>query len=177
MATSNLGFSDTGPGFDDPMGMLHACHRRVVRHCELLERVASHLSEGDAGEQVQQAAAQVVRYFSKAGPNHHADEDEDLFPRLQGRDPILDSVLEMLEAEHRTMAERWAAIEAALADVAAIEDPQRFAADVAAFNELYRNHVDWEERDVYPRAPELLEADELEAIGRSMAARRGVEYF
>ncbi len=168
-------FPQPAPSFDDPIGMLEACHGRILGNCDLLARIVEHIRRGDTGEAVRTGAGKIVRYFTTAGPHHHADEEEDLFPRLRGRDAALDEALAALEREHVTMHERWAALEPALREPETITDADDFARRVEAFDAIYRAHIERENNDVLPRARALLEAEEIKAIGAAMAARRGVE--
>ena len=33
----------TAPDFDDPIGLLLACHNKILSHCETLEQLPAHL--------------------------------------------------------------------------------------------------------------------------------------
>jgi len=112
----------TVPGFDEPIAMLRACHERITRQCDTLERLLPHLEANGSDEPARQAAAAVLRYFTLAGPHHHADEERDLFPRLlataTGEDAQRTAlVVASMLAEHREMERLWALLGPALEGV------------------------------------------------------------
>ena len=81
-------FSDaTAPSFDDPLGMLAACHGRIERQLATLERLQRHLPEHGCDVDARAAARGILRYFDTAAPNHHADEEASVFPRLRNAVP------------------------------------------------------------------------------------------
>ena len=69
-------------GFEVPLEMLSACHHRVERQCATLRRLVAHLATRGADADAAAAAAAVLRYFDSAAKDHHADEEQDLFPAL-----------------------------------------------------------------------------------------------
>src|SRR3954451_18040297 len=90
--------------FDEPLGLLSDCHRRIEHFLEVLRRI-EHAAAGrgltpDEWKQVETA----LRYFETAEPRHTADEEESLFPRLRASlHPSADRaqrVLSQLEHEH-----------------------------------------------------------------------------
>lgn len=160
-------------GFDEPFEMLHACHERVLRMGALLGRLAAHLPAHGADAQAQQAARDLLRYFDTAGPAHHEDEERHVLPWLaaNGHAPLA----ARLHAEHEEMTERWAAIRPVLAALAEGRAPDAGATDAwAAYAALYAAHIEAEERLAYPPVAASLPADAVQAMGREMAARRGL---
>jgi hypothetical protein len=65
--------------------MLHACHDRVRRSLDLLGRVCERLVQGRVDAAVHDAAADVLRYFDRAAPQHHEDEEAACLPARAGR--------------------------------------------------------------------------------------------
>ena len=114
------------PTFEQPLHMLQACHERVLRMCTLLERLQEHAATKGADDQARQAARDILRYFDLAGPNHHEDEERDLFPVLAARaDPaeaagVRDLIRDLL-ADHARMASALAVVRSQLAPIAAGE--------------------------------------------------------
>lgn len=163
-------------GFDQPLEMLAACHERVQRMLSLLRRLGEHLQQHGADAQTADAARTVMRYFDVAGPAHHEDEERHVLPWLAAHGRA--ALAERLHADHVRMAADWAAVRAALAEVAAgCWKSDTAAATLAgwdAFARLYETHIDTEETQAYPPAAAALGATALEAIGREMAARRMV---
>jgi len=160
-------------GFDAPFDMLAACHDRVERSLALLERLAAHLPAHGADAAARDAARDVLRYFDLAAPHHHQDEERHVLPALRaaGQGGLADRVV----AEHAALVTAWAALRPglqALADSATMPDPQRDG--WAAFCAAYRTHAAFEDTQVFAPARVLLDAAAQAAMGREMAARRGV---
>ena len=167
-------------GFEVPLEMLSACHHRIERQCETLRRLVPHLAQHGADADARAAAAAVMRYFDSAALQHHADEEQDLFPALlesmAGSDPVcLREMTELLVAEHRELESRWRRLRAVLAAVAGGESKVLERAEVDAFADLYARHIEREERELLPMAARLLGDAELDAVGRAMRERRGIE--
>lgn len=167
-----------GPGFDEPLEMLEACHERIQLQLQTLERLGPHLETHGCDAEAKAAAQAVLRYFDTAGALHHQDEDHDLFPVLRvkaaasARKDVANAIDELAE-EHRSMEAQWQRLRERL--LAIVEGTPRLDAEnVARFAWLYRRHMDREATAVLPFARHALDAAEREALGRSMAARRNV---
>ncbi len=162
-------------GFDEPFEMLDACHQRVERTLQLLERLSAHLARHGADPQAQQAARDVMRYFDLAAPQHHEDEERHVLPllRANGHAARADRVLQ----EHQAMAKAWAGVRAHLAEIEQgqwVTDSGARATAWAEFASLYREHMALEERDVFAPVRAHIGAEGLRAMGDEMARRRGV---
>ncbi|MGD2081635.1 MAG: hemerythrin domain-containing protein [Chromatiales bacterium] len=167
-------FADTPPDFDDPLGLLGACHDRIRRHCEILIRLGQRLVRDGPDAEVREAAAAVHRYFALAAANHHQDEELDLFPLLRS-DPELGALLDTLGGEHRAQEQAWTRLAPGLADPDAIDDPAAWARAAGAFARDNLLHVETENRLLLPRAAEMLDAAQLSGLGKAMARRRGTK--
>lgn len=173
---------DTPVGFDDPIAMWMGCHRRIERQLTTLRRLAQHLVDKGVDPEASTAAQAVLRYFEKAGPHHHEDEDRDLFPLLEKR--ITDAaererfraLRATLEAEHRAMEVCWARLRKSLQGIAeGIAKPLPLK-DVDEFRAIYASHIPAEDGAIPELAGRYLSAADLEALGRAMATRRGVAF-
>lgn len=167
----------TGPaaGFDQPFEMLAACHARMERSLDLLQRLGQHLQEQGCDAQARSAAADVLRYFDIAAPLHHQDEELHVLPRL--RELGRAGVAARLRADHQVMEHDWARLRL---DLVAVVDGRLDAhalpaatARWAQFAALYRRHLAAEESLAFPCAAEGLSAAQHQAMGTEMAARRG----
>ena len=161
------------PGFDEPLAMLRACHERIQRQCATLAKLATHLRRDGLTDAARQAAADIHRYFSSAGRQHHADEEQDLFPQLR-TEPALSTLLDALAREHAVMDTLWQRLEPLLAAPDTIRDLDAFARLAGEFNALYRKHIARENDELLPQAKQLLGAEQQRELGARMAARRGV---
>ncbi|MEO7481459.1 MAG: hemerythrin domain-containing protein [Sulfuriferula sp.] len=165
------------PGFDDPLGLLSACHERILSHCATLERLVPHLRQYGADEDAQQAAARILRYFQVAAPLHHQDEECDLFPALRFHDDfpdMLHAVLENLAAQHGELDSIWMPLEGALQAVA-----KGLPADLAIqdFVALTRAHIAVEEQEIFPLATCYLGAETLAKLSHAMQERRQTQSY
>lgn len=166
-------------GFRLPLEMLAACHRRVESQCATLSRLAAHVATVGADEAARQAAQAVLRYFDTAARDHHADEEQDLFPALleamAGSDAVcIGELTAGLCAEHRVLERYWQALRERLSRIAAGEHAALPAALVQDFANGYRRHVAREEAELLPLAQRLLDADGVERLGDAMLQRRGI---
>ena len=171
------GFSAPAAGFEQPFAMLEACHERVQRTLALLDRLRAHLRAQGLDEPARQAARDVLRYFDIAAPLHHEDEERHVFPLLLAHGaPEVARAVRQLQQDHIAMAAGWAAARiplAALADGTSAALASEDEAALDRFAACYATHIAVEEGLVYPAAIALLPAEQLNAMGDEMAARRG----
>ena len=171
-------FGETGaPSFDDPLGMLRACHGRIERQLVTLARLVRHLPEHGADADARAAAAAILRYFDTAAPNHHADEEASVFPRLLARAPDARDLIARLERDHHeTFAPLWLKLRPLLAGIAGGQRANLPPALVRAAEVAYAEHIAVENDLLLPMCADVLSPEELDAIGAEMAARRGTRW-
>ena len=71
-------------GFDDPIGLLGDCHRRIEQFLSILVAVADQARGGRLNHDQRIALETGLRYFREAAPKHTADEEESLFRSSAG---------------------------------------------------------------------------------------------
>ncbi|MEG2046227.1 MAG: hemerythrin domain-containing protein [Comamonas sp.] len=172
------GLRSPGAGFDQPFEMLSACHERVQRTLDLLQRLQAYLAEKGVDDSARQAARDVLRYFDVAAPLHHEDEELHIFPPLlqTGTDAATLAVVHQLQQDHLAMAACWAQARQPLLALASGAQDAFSIADQAllqSFAGLYADHIRHEEGHIYPAAQQVVDAAAQQAMGREMAARRG----
>lgn len=158
-------FPTPAAGFDHPLEILDGCHERVRRFSALAVRIAERIASNGFDDEARTAARSVMRYFDEAGPNHHRDEEDDLFPALGDCAPEL---VERLRAEHRQLEALWREVRAGL------EAGTLAVALAESFTLAYRRHIETEERELLPLARRVLDERTIAKLGRAMAVRRGV---
>ena len=174
-------FPEPPAGFDDPLEMLLGCHRRIEKQLETLKRLREHLGAKGIDAEASAAAEAVLRYFRKAAVDHHEDEEQDVFPLLEQRiddDAEKARFAELrarLESEHRKLEETWARVRKPLEGIAEGLMRPLAEADVAQLADAYNAHIRVEE-ETLRQLFRYLDAPDLEALGRSMAARRSVPF-
>ena len=165
------------PALDEPLEMLEACHDRIEAQLTTLERLLAYLPEHGADQQATKAAQAILHYFNTAGPNHHEDEEQDLFPKLLARagndeaDAVRSLVQELL-ADHAQMAAALDVVRRQLQPVAAGTASTLEAAPVQLCASLYRQHIEKENGRLLPLARRLLGAEDIGTLSRAMTARR-----
>lgn len=166
-------FPEAAPDFTDPLGLLRACHERILQHCATLERLVDHLRAHGVDSEARTAAGKIHHYFSTAGQHHHQDEEQDLFPRLAHQSLKLADRVHRLRQDHARMGTLWQQLGPLLATPSRITDVDAFAALAAEFTALYRDHIADENSELLELAQHILSSDELKKLGQQMAERRG----
>lgn len=165
--------AEAAPDFGDPLGLLSACHRRMLSFCELLSRMPPHLAKRGVDAEALDAARRVVRYFDLAAPLHHLDEECDLFPLLSGTPP-LGPLVDRLRAQHRELEREWLRLAELLRQLDdGVFDAAAFRYAAEAFCRSCREHIETEEKQLLPAARSRLEPEQLRRLGQAMARRRG----
>jgi hemerythrin-like domain-containing protein len=142
----------------DPFEMLERCHRRLE---ETLDRLRTP-SRQDLDE--------ALAFVDRAVKRHEDDEEQSLFPRLS-RVPQLAGLLDRLTIQHR---DQTALVEELRAQLGAAKpDEARLRDVVERLDAAYRQHINIEERELFPAAKAALDADDLGGMASEMEARRG----
>lgn len=165
-------------GFDNPLGMLKDCHRRIERFLHILCTVATQASGRPLNQEESEAITAALHYFNEGGRRHNADEEESLFPRLRAVEsgsPLGD--LAHLEDDHRrteqlhhqvdSLYRKWIATSALSAT-----EQNTLLSSTATLQHIYTAHIRLEESTVFPRAAQVLDASAIAAIGSEFQARR-----
>lgn len=168
---------ETSAGFESPFDLLQACHDKVLRMSELLERLMAYIDERGHDANSRSAAADVLRYFDLAAPQHHEDEERHVFPVLLAQgDARQRAAIARLQTEHRRFESDWRQLRTILQgwrdDLAPCAVDAGARVLVTDFVAMNRGHVELEEALTYPAARSLFGADELARMGAEMQARR-----
>lgn len=170
------GFHAPAVGFEDPHGMLNACHERVQRSLDLLGRLVTHFDQHGASDATQSAARDVLRYFNLAAPLHHQDEELHLFPPLLARaEPQLVTHVRRLQQDHAEMERLWKTIAPILERMTEPNPPALEAAQrevIETFRALYPPHIALENECIFPAAFALLGPQASARAGQEMQERR-----
>ena len=159
--------------------MLLGCHRRIEKQLEVLKRLRAHVGEHGVDAWSSAAAQSLLAYFEKAVVNHHQDEEHDLFPLLESRigDPAalarFHAFRRELESDHRRLESSWARLRKPLEGLADGRLRTLPPEDTQAFQDAYARHILVEESTLEEFFDRWLDDADRNALGRSMAARRG----
>lgn len=165
-------------GFDDPLGMLKDCHRRVEHFLNILVVVVDRARGRTLIDEERAAAEASLHYFRVGGRRHTADEEESLFPRMREAG-ALPPEIESLEHDHEEadplhdttdrLYTRW--IEnGSLSE----EEDQQLRTATEGLRKLYARHIHIEDTLVFPRAAQVLGSDALSQIGQEFRKRRSL---
>jgi hemerythrin-like domain-containing protein len=170
-------------GFDQPLGLLSDCHRRIERFLAILQKVVEQAAGRPLNDEQRRAVEAALEYFRTAAPRHTADEEESLFPLLRASgDPAARAAMEVvraLEDDHAAADVTHAAVDVLyrrwmeLGSLAAPE-AQELSRALGALREMYQRHIAVEDHELFPLAGRVLSGEQLVQVGEQMARRRGL---
>jgi hemerythrin-like domain-containing protein len=164
-------------GFDDPLGMLKDCHRRIESFlgilCVVVERAQGRSLTGEERDAVQAA----LQYFRSGGQRHTADEEESLFPRLRELATGSFEEIGRLEGDHRDASELHESVEHLYlmwiaSGVLSPGEMRELLSETGKLKLLYREHIQAEETIVFTHAAKVLDSQTISAIGSEFRIRR-----
>jgi hemerythrin-like domain-containing protein len=172
-----------GSDFSNPIGLLTDCHRRIEKFLNVLHTVAHMGPDVALDEEHRHAFEIALRYFRESAPKHTADEEESLFPRMQTHvgteSTAISDRINTLNADHRLLngsheeVDRLGRLWLANGFLKS-EDRSRLVRIIQDLKDVYQRHIAIEEEDIFPMARRLLRAEDLQLIGKQMAARRSL---
>ncbi|MDT8388261.1 MAG: hemerythrin domain-containing protein [Thiogranum sp.] len=166
--------ADPAPDFNDPLGLLLACHQRILSRCEMLEKLVPHIAEHGVDNEARSTIRNISQYFSTAAVHHTQDEEVDLFPVLNRQSLKLADIVYRLHKQHAELQILQDRILAALKNSSALPGNADFADAVGQFCALYREHIKSEEKELFSIARHILSSQQIEDLGDAMARRRRV---
>lgn len=165
-------------GFEDPIGMLKDCHRRIEHFLDILSVVAERAANRSLTEEERAAVKASLQYFHVGGERHTLDEEESLFPRLLAVAPVeTTDILARLRRDHGDAEDLHASVDwlyTAWISSGVLENADQAAllAQTAKLKRLYADHILVEETEVFPRAALALDSQSLTQMGREFSLRR-----
>lgn len=170
-------------GFDQPLGLMSDCHRRIEMFLGVLQRVAGANEGRTLAPDHREAMESALRYFASAAPMHTRDEEDSLFPRMrQVDDPQMADILkrvDRLEADHGVAERHHAEVDRLCRQwlergELSTQERERLNELLANLKAAYQEHIQLEDDVVFPAAAQMLSSPALNAIGEEMAERRGL---
>ncbi len=170
-------------GFDEPIGVLEDCHKRILYFIKMLSALAESAGSVSLSSTDRDSLERSLKYFREAAPRHNADEEESLFPLVrrhadaQSRDILacLASLAndhhwaEQLHCEMDAIGSHWLA-----AGTLRPNDAARLRSLTHSLSHFYAHHIAIEERELFPVVRGMLSAAERKRLGKEMAERHGV---
>jgi hemerythrin-like domain-containing protein len=164
-------------GFDDPIGMLKDCHRRIECFFGILCIVADRAQGRNLTGEECDAIKAALQYFRTGGQRHTADEEESLFPRLRKFDATSFEEIDRLEDDHRKANDLHNSVEELYlawieSGSLSAEGTRQLVSETARLKQLYSAHIDVEENIIFSRASQILDGESIAAIGTEFRFRR-----
>ena len=154
--------------------LLLECHERIRNFSTLLLKLGD--PQGASHAEVAEGCERCEKYFGSALPLHVKDEDESILPRMHGKRAEVDAALAKMHAEHGEHAPQLAALLSALAALRAEPGSQSarglLHAVAVPLTKAFAEHLELEERVIFPAMPELLSAETQRQIVLELRARR-----
>ena len=166
-----------GSGFDDPLGMLKDCHRRIENFLGILCVVVEHAQGRNLTGEERDTVQAALQYFRSGGQRHTADEEESLFPRLRAFAPGSIEEIGRLEGDHREASELHESVQHLYSawitsGVLGPDDILQLLSETGRLKQLYSDHIHVEETIVFTHAAQVLDSRAIAAIGTEFRARR-----
>lgn len=165
-------------GFNNPIGMLTDCHRRIERFLHILCTVAAQASGRSLNQEETDAVIAALHYFNEGGRRHNADEEQSLFPRIRAAESgsHLDD-LAHLEDDHRRTEQLHHQVEALYrkwiaSSALTITGQTQLLSATSELQRIYTAHIETEESAIFPHAAQVLDPSAIAAIGAEFQARR-----
>jgi len=152
----------------DVVSALQAEHRYAARLLDVLDEKLAAASHGKPLDR--DAVRAVMTYMTQHLDGYHHRREDAMFARLGKRDPHLAKGIAAIESEHRTIGAAGKKLLGALeGSPHGGGDEARVVSGTRNYVSAMRAHMNVEERDLLPRAREVLDEHDLEAIDRDFA--------
>ncbi len=180
-----IDFRRPAGGFANALHLWLACHDRFERVIALIERLADHVDRHGPDAAAGITAREVRRFFEEAMPRHHADEEQDLFPRVlqrarqarrNGESATAARAIERLGADHGAIDALWRGMRELLGAIELEQARPPDRALIKRFVDAQIEHHRVEDQIICPLAQRVLTPSDLDALGGSLAARRGLAW-
>ncbi|HEY9163335.1 MAG TPA: hemerythrin domain-containing protein [Magnetovibrio sp.] len=163
----------------EPIEYLFADHCRQADMCEVLKSfVVRHASTNPDVA----TAAKILHCLDVDMSMHIVDEEMDLFPRLRNRarpEDHFPELLRLLSKEHERDRVLSETVRAGLANIVQgkpLPNAEQFCRTATTLATGHLSHLNWENAVILPLARKRLTAEDLKAMGRTMASRRSIPY-
>lgn len=163
--------------FDDPIGMLKDCHRRIESFLGILCVVVDRAQGRSLTDEERVAVQAALQYFRIGVQRHTADEEQSLFPRLRQSDAQAFEEIDRLENDHREANDLHTSAEISYSawiesGELGPEEARQLLSETSRLKQLYSDHIQVEETTVFARAAQVLDCNALTAIGTEFRFRR-----
>jgi hypothetical protein len=164
---------------DAPLDDFSQCHAGIVSHLAQFARLPALL---EPAAEARRIADEIVRFFRAAVFEHHAEEEQELFPAVlasaaPGEERTrVQEIVDRLTWEHREIERTWRKLEPALKQIANGRDAELDADAVDALVRGYATHAAYEEDRFLPLSQAILgrNSRHMAALGLSLHMRHAL---
>ncbi|MBP0593450.1 hemerythrin domain-containing protein [Paraburkholderia sp. LEh10] len=154
----------------DPLATWHAEHVNFARLLDILEEQIAVFHRGESPNYA--LMSDILYYMRNFSDRVHHPREDVAYARLAERDPDARSVVNRLLQEHRVLATAGEELLTRINEAAEDVVIQRAVLEAATATYLvyYRHHMSTEERDVMPRAAQVLSDQDWAAVDATVPA-------
>jgi hemerythrin-like domain-containing protein len=148
----------------DLLNDLREDHRNMSIMLDLLGRQVDHISNGERPDY--ELIHDIMRYMTVYSDAVHHPKEDLLYSSMIARQPALAAEFERVEPEHREIADLGICLRndiEAVASGAAVKR-ERIIEDTSDYVRTLRQHMAWEEEDLFRRAKNLLDSEKEMSI-------------
>ncbi len=140
------------PTFD----ALDRLHAQILQVLTQFDRLLEHLDDNGPDAVAQASANEIYTFFADSARQHHADEEQYVFPSLlASNDAELIQHVRRLQQDHGWLEEDWLELAPQIEAIAkgfSWYDLAMLRQALPVFTELYKDHIGLEESMIYPEA-------------------------
>ena len=139
-------------------------HRNMTTMLDLLGRQVDHIRDGDRPDY--ELIHDIMRYMTVYSDAVHHPKEDLLYASMKAEKPDLDADLARVGPEHREIAELGETLRndvEAVASGAAVTR-ERIIADTTEYVRQLRQHMAWEEEDLFRRARDLVQSEKSMSV-------------
>jgi hemerythrin-like domain-containing protein len=169
------------PDSQGPIANFSNCHAGILSRFERLRRLPQLLADPADRAGARQFADAILRFVREAVFEHHAEEEEALFPAVArsaapgDERQMVDSLIARLTREHRELEAMWAGIEPSLKTLARGKDVALDEKAIDRFCTAYGEHARFEEIAWLPLSERILKPNDQAALGLTLHLRHALD--
>ena len=144
------------------MKELREDHRNMAVILDLLNDLMEEASSGKDPDF--ELFAEIMRYMTVYPDAVHHPKEDVVYERLRTKRPDLADGLDDVPTDHREIAELGSSLrdDVEAINAGAAVRREKLIADTTRYVDRLRNHMDWEERDLFKRVDSMLDAEPQE---------------
>ncbi len=173
---------ETPSNHGDPLRDFSRSHAGILIRLEELRALATSAAQAGADRRtLRERAQEILAFFNEAVIEHHAEEEDALFPAVArsaaagDEAALVASLAARLSREHRQIEDDWKAIEPALVRLSRGRSAELDAGIVARLCDRYAAHAQFEESGYLPLAAKILDADDQASLALTLHIRHSLD--